>query len=168
MKPPFFTAGQVRARDGTIEEAAVTDIAGERRPEAVVIVRSAGTAGCLSAHAFAIDKQRLVFLVVRASIRSGWKGGRDYELGSVMSRQGPVRAASKEEVGGLLQASLFSRLEPIPRRDQPAGPARWTSHEEMATRSSRDFFTARLGYDLLGAGRSQPVVRADAPAAVLV
>jgi hypothetical protein len=80
MKPPFFTAGQVRARDGTIEEAAVTDIAGERRPEAVVIVRSAGTAGYLSAHAFAIDKQLLSFSlfglpsdrVGRAAVTTSW------------------------------------------------------------------------------------------------
>ena len=57
----FFRTGQVRARDGTIEKVVVADIAGDQRPEIVVIVRSAGTGGYLSAHAFAIDKQRLVF-----------------------------------------------------------------------------------------------------------
>ena len=57
----FFRMGQVRTRDGTIEKVVVADIAGDQRPEIVVIVRSAGTGGYLSAHAFTVDKQRLVF-----------------------------------------------------------------------------------------------------------
>jgi hypothetical protein len=57
----FFRTGQVRARDGTIEKVVVADITGDQRPEIVVIVRSAGTGGYLSAHAFAFDKQRLTF-----------------------------------------------------------------------------------------------------------
>jgi hypothetical protein len=39
----------------------VADITGDQRPEIVVIVRSAGTGGYLSAHAFAFDRQRLTF-----------------------------------------------------------------------------------------------------------
>jgi hypothetical protein len=57
----FFRAGQVRARDGTIEKVVVANIAGDQRPEIVVIVRSAGTGGYLSAHAFTVNKQRLMF-----------------------------------------------------------------------------------------------------------
>lgn len=57
----FFSAGQVRARDGTIEKVVFADVVGDQRPEIVVIVRSAGTGGYLSAHAFAFDKQRLIF-----------------------------------------------------------------------------------------------------------
>ena len=58
----FFRAGRIRARDGTIEKVALADVAGDQRPEIVVIARSAGTGGFLSAHAFAIDEQRLTFL----------------------------------------------------------------------------------------------------------
>jgi hypothetical protein len=57
----FYRTGQVRARDGTIEKVVVVDIAGDRRPEIVVIVRSAGTGGYLAAHAFTVDNQRLIF-----------------------------------------------------------------------------------------------------------
>lgn len=57
----FFVAGQVRTRDGTVERVVLADIAGDPRPEIVVIVRSAGTGGYLSAHAFAFDAQRLTF-----------------------------------------------------------------------------------------------------------
>ena len=55
----FFRAGQIRARDGTIEKVALADVAGDQLPEIVVIVRSTGTGGYLSAHAFAFDKQQL-------------------------------------------------------------------------------------------------------------
>jgi hypothetical protein len=57
----FFRAGQVRARNGTVEKVVVADVAGDPRPEIVVIVRSAGTGGYLSAHAFSFDSRRLVF-----------------------------------------------------------------------------------------------------------
>jgi hypothetical protein len=57
----FFRTGQVRERDGTIEKVVVANVAGDRRPEIVVIVRSAGTGGYLSAQAFTVKKQQLVF-----------------------------------------------------------------------------------------------------------
>jgi len=62
----FFIAGQVRARDGTVEKVVLADIVGDQRPELVVIVRSAGTGGFLSAHAFALDRKRLIF---RAAVK---------------------------------------------------------------------------------------------------
>jgi hypothetical protein len=55
----FFVAGLVRPRDGTIERTVLADIDGDRREDVVVIVRSAGSGGYLSAHAFAVGKDRL-------------------------------------------------------------------------------------------------------------
>jgi len=57
----FFRSGLVRPRNGVIEKVVLADVAGGRQPEIVVIVRSAGTGGYLSAQAFAVDKQRLIF-----------------------------------------------------------------------------------------------------------
>lgn len=57
----FFSAGQIRARDGAIEKVVVTDVSGDKQPEVVVVVRSAGSGGYLSAHSFSIDKQTLKF-----------------------------------------------------------------------------------------------------------
>ena len=55
----FFTAGLIRARDGSIETVLLADVDGDKRPEIIVNVRSVGTGSYLSAHAFAFDKQRL-------------------------------------------------------------------------------------------------------------
>jgi hypothetical protein len=55
----FFVAGLVRARDGTVEKVLLADIDGDRRQDAVVVMRSAGSGGYLSAQAFAIRKDRL-------------------------------------------------------------------------------------------------------------
>jgi hypothetical protein len=60
-KTTFFRAGIVRPRDGTVERVMLADVDGDRRPEIIVLVRSAGTGGYLSAHAFAFDKQSLIF-----------------------------------------------------------------------------------------------------------
>lgn len=57
----FFSTGQIRARDGSIEKVVITDVSGDKQPEVVVIVRSAGSGGYLSAHAFSVDKQTLKF-----------------------------------------------------------------------------------------------------------
>jgi len=62
----FFRSGLVRPRDGIIEKVILADVAGDQRPEIVVIVRSVGTGGYLSAQAFAVDKQ----LVLRAAVES--------------------------------------------------------------------------------------------------
>jgi hypothetical protein len=58
----FFTAGLIRARGGAIETVLLADVDGDRHPEIIVNVRSAGTGSYLSAHAFAFDKRRLVYL----------------------------------------------------------------------------------------------------------
>ena len=63
----FFRSGLVRPRDGVIEKVLLADVAGDRRPEIVVMVRSVGTGGYLSAQAFTVDRQRLLF---RAAVDS--------------------------------------------------------------------------------------------------
>ena len=56
----FFRAGLIRVRDGTIEKVVLADVDGDQRLEIIVYVRSAGTGGYLSSHAFGYDKKRLV------------------------------------------------------------------------------------------------------------
>jgi len=58
----FFSCGLVMARDGSIEEVVLTDIDGGKNPEIVVVVRSAGSGGYLSAHALAFEGGKLVFI----------------------------------------------------------------------------------------------------------
>jgi hypothetical protein len=60
-----FLAGVIHERDGSIEKVVLADVDGNGRDEIVVIVRNAGTGSYLSAHAFAIEKKRLV---LRASV----------------------------------------------------------------------------------------------------
>lgn len=60
----FFTSGLVRARDGVIEKAILADVDGDQQQEIIVVVRSAGTGSYLSAHAFAVAKDELVFRAV--------------------------------------------------------------------------------------------------------
>ena len=57
----FFRAGIVRPRDGAVEKVLLADVDGDQQPEIIVLVRSAGTGGYLSAHAFVFDKQILIF-----------------------------------------------------------------------------------------------------------
>jgi hypothetical protein len=58
----FFISGLVRARDGVVEKVVLADINGDEQQEIVVTVRSVGTGGYLSAHAFAVAKDGLVFV----------------------------------------------------------------------------------------------------------
>jgi hypothetical protein len=60
----FFTSGLVRARDGVIEKVILADVDGDQQQEIVVVVRSVGTGNYLSAQAFAVAKDRLVFRAV--------------------------------------------------------------------------------------------------------
>jgi len=57
----FFTSGLIRLRDGTLEKVMLADVDGDRQPEIIVIARSVGTGGYLSAHALAYTKDRLFF-----------------------------------------------------------------------------------------------------------
>jgi hypothetical protein len=49
-----FIAGIVRRRDGTLAKLLFSDVDGDGRPDIVVIVRSAGTGGYVSADAFRV------------------------------------------------------------------------------------------------------------------
>jgi len=62
----FFIDGIVTARTGTIEKVVLADIDGNARQEIIVIVRSVGTGGYLSAHAFVCTKNKLIH---RATVR---------------------------------------------------------------------------------------------------
>jgi hypothetical protein len=64
----FFTAGLIRPRDGTVEKVVLADIDGDQRPEIVVIVRSAGTGGYVSADAFVFEQERLLFRAVAENL----------------------------------------------------------------------------------------------------
>lgn len=55
-----FQAGLVQARDGDMDKTVLADIDGDQRKELIVIVRSAGTGGYLSAQAFSIDTNTIV------------------------------------------------------------------------------------------------------------
>jgi len=60
----FFTSGLVRARDGFIEKVMLADVDGDQQQEIVVITRSVGTGNYLSAQAFAVVKNKLIFRAV--------------------------------------------------------------------------------------------------------
>jgi len=57
----FFTSGLIRLRDGTLEKVMLADVDGDRQPEIIVIARSVGTGGYLSAHALSFTKDELFF-----------------------------------------------------------------------------------------------------------
>ena len=52
-----FIDGKVQARDGGIKELKLQDLNGDKQPELIVIVESAGSGGYLSADAFTINPQ---------------------------------------------------------------------------------------------------------------
>jgi hypothetical protein len=58
----FFTAGLIRAREGTIHKVVLADIDDNHKPDIIVIVISVGTGSYISAHAFSFDNTKLTFL----------------------------------------------------------------------------------------------------------
>jgi len=56
----FFTSGLISARDGVIEKVVLGDINGDEQPEIIVVVRSVGTGGYLSAQAFTVNEEQLI------------------------------------------------------------------------------------------------------------
>ena len=57
----FYTSGLIHPRDGAVEKAVLADIDGDRKQEIVVIVRSVGSGGYLSAYSFISSKGKLIF-----------------------------------------------------------------------------------------------------------
>jgi hypothetical protein len=58
----FFTSGLVRPRDGTVEKIVLADVDGSGEQEIVVITRSAGSGGYLSAQAFVVTGDQVSFV----------------------------------------------------------------------------------------------------------
>jgi hypothetical protein len=57
-----FIAGVVRPRDGTVEDIRFADLDGDGVPDIIVVIRSAGTGGYLSADAFRFRGRALTLL----------------------------------------------------------------------------------------------------------
>ncbi len=57
--PIFYVDGALLARDGTIENAQLVDLDGNGRDELVVVLRTVGTGGYLSAQAFSITNDHV-------------------------------------------------------------------------------------------------------------
>jgi PliI/PliC-like inhibitor of I-type lysozyme len=57
-----FVAGLVRPRNGTVEAVRFDDIDGDDKPEVVVIIRSAGSGGYVSADAFRYRNRSIEFI----------------------------------------------------------------------------------------------------------
>ena len=92
-----FIAGTVRSRDGTVEEVRFSDVDRDGSPEIIVVIRSAGTGGYLSADAFQL--QGTVLTLVEA-------------VSGLAKDTDPLRA---------LEAKLTNRSEPraAPDADKP-------------------------------------------------
>ena len=86
----FFKTGVVCARDGAIEKVVLADVAGDEQPEIIVIVRSAGTGGYLSAHAFALDEQGL-------SLAASVDGLQPYADPLAAMRKANIKPATEEK-----------------------------------------------------------------------
>ncbi|MDP0563146.1 MAG: PliI family lysozyme inhibitor of I-type lysozyme [Candidatus Endonucleobacter sp. (ex Gigantidas childressi)] len=56
----FFSSGLVLPRDGAIEKVDLVDITNDQQQEIIVIVRSAGTGGYLSAYAFSTRNKQII------------------------------------------------------------------------------------------------------------
>ena len=63
-----FIDGKVLPRDGSIKEIKLLDLNGDKQPEVIVVVESAGSGSYLSAHAFTIDRSGLHQLVSVAGL----------------------------------------------------------------------------------------------------
>lgn len=70
---PFdtFLAGALRPRDGTLEALKFADIDRDGKNEIIVVVRSAGTGGYLSADAFRLQKGALVLAASKSGLAAG-------------------------------------------------------------------------------------------------
>ena len=93
----IFLAGTVRPRDGTVEEVRFSDVDRDGSPEIIVVIRSAGTGGYLSADAFQLQGTVLTLLAAVSGL------AKDAD---------PIRA---------LEAKLTYRAEPraVPDADKP-------------------------------------------------
>jgi len=66
-----FVAGLIRPRNGTVETVRFSDIDGDEIPEIVVIIRSGGSGGYLSADAFRYQTRSLEFILSVSDLDKG-------------------------------------------------------------------------------------------------
>jgi hypothetical protein len=66
-----FVAGSVRPRNGTVEAVRFEDVDGDDGPEIVVILRSAGSGGYLSADAYRYRARSLEFILSISDLDKG-------------------------------------------------------------------------------------------------
>src|SRR5262249_2393699 len=66
-----FVVGLIRPRNGTVETVRFDDIDGDQRPDIVVIIRSAGSGGYVSADAFSYRSRSLQFLLSVSGLDKG-------------------------------------------------------------------------------------------------
>lgn len=81
----FFSSGVIRARDGTVEKVFLAELGNDGAPSLVVVIRSAGSGGYLSADAFTIGKNTVI---LRASV-SGVPANADPVVALRTSLQAP-------------------------------------------------------------------------------
>lgn len=63
-----FIAGLIQPRNGTVEAVRFADIDGDDKPEIVVMMSSAGSAGYVSADAFHYESRSLLFVASVANL----------------------------------------------------------------------------------------------------
>jgi hypothetical protein len=92
-----FVTGTVRSRDGTVEDVRFSDLDRDGLPDIIVVIRTAGTGGYLSADAFRLR-------------------------GTILMLLGSVSGLPKDaDPVGALEAQLANRAEPraAPDADKP-------------------------------------------------
>lgn len=66
-----FVAGVVQPRDGAVEDVLLPDLDGDDEPEIMVIMRSAGTGGYISADAFRFQGNKMTLLSTVSGLAKG-------------------------------------------------------------------------------------------------
>ncbi len=95
----FYAAGVILERDGTIEAVQQADLDGDGRDEVVVVIRSVGSGGYLSAQALSITNKKIE---VRSSVKGLPKDADPVAALTKTSRVDKVKGKGKyhDPVGG--------------------------------------------------------------------
>lgn len=95
----FYAAGVILERDGTIEAVRLADLDGDGRDELVVVIRSAGSGGYLSAQALSIANKQIE---VRSSVKGLPKDADPIAALTTKSHADKVKGTGKyhDPVGG--------------------------------------------------------------------